>query len=68
MIINKFSNYCDKALGGRVKDLEGSFRYPLAREGVTAPGGHVGLANSRQKFSNIVGLTALQLAFFTGYE
>ena len=51
-----------------LKDLEGSFRYPLAREGVTAPGGHVCLANSRQKFSNIVGLTALRLAFFMGYE
>ena len=51
-----------------LKDLEGSFRYPLAREGVTAPGGHVCLANSRQKFSNIVGLTALRLAFSMGYE
>ena len=68
MIINKFSNYCDKALGGRVKDLEGSFRYPLARVGVFAPGGRDCLAHARQKFGYIVGLTALRLAFFMGYE
>ena len=43
-------------------------RYPLGRDGVYAPGGHDCLANSRQKFSNIVSLTALRLAFFMGYE
>ena len=50
------------------KDLEGSFRYPLARQGVFAPGGPDFLAHTRQRFSNIVGLTALRLAFFMGYE
>ena len=49
------------------KDLEGSFRYPLAREGVYASGGHVCLAHFMQKFSNIVDLTVLRLAFFMGY-
>ena len=47
---------------------KGSFGYPLAREGVTALGGHVCLAHFRQKFIYIVGLTALRLAFFMGYE
>ena len=55
-------------IGVCLKDLEGSFRYPLAREGVTAPGGPVFLAHARQKVSCIVGLTALRLAFFMGYE
>ena len=41
-----------------VKDLKGSFRYPLAREGVYAPGGPVFLAHAMQKVSYIVGLTA----------
>ena len=43
-------------------------RYPLVREGVYAPGVHAFLAHTKQKVSNIVGLTALQLAFFMGYE
>ena len=47
------------------KDL---LRYPLARDGVYAPVGPVFLAHTKQKVSNIVGLTALRLAFFTGYE
>ena len=48
--------------------LEGSFRYPLARQGVFATGGPDCLAHTRQKVINIVGLTALRLAFFMGYE
>ena len=48
-------------------NFEGSFRYPLAREGVYASGGHVCLAHFMQKFSNIVDLTVLRLAFFMGY-
>ena len=51
-----------------VKDLKGSFRYPLAKEGVYAPGGPVFLAHTKQKVSNIVGLTALRLAFSMGYK
>ena len=51
-----------------LKDLEGSFRYPLAREGVYAPGGSAFLAHTKQRVGNIVGLTALLLAFFLGYE
>ena len=43
-------------------------RYPLAREGVYSPGGHAFLAHTKQKVSNIVGLSALRLAFFMGYE
>ena len=58
---------CNEA-GVCLKDLEGSFRYPLAREGVNAPGGHALLAHTKQKVSNIVGLKALRLAFFGGYE
>ena len=50
------------------KDLEGSFRYPLVREGVYAPGGPAFLAHFMQKVINIVSLTALRLAFFMGYE
>ena len=50
------------------QDDEGSFRYPLAREGVFAPGGRDCLAHAMQKVINIVGLTALRLAFFMGYE
>ena len=38
------------------------------REGVYAPGGPAFLAYTKQKLSNIVGLTALRLAFFMGYE
>ena len=47
---------------------EGSFRYPLARDGVWGPVGTSFLAHARQKFTYIVGLTALRLAFFMGYE
>ena len=36
----------------------------LAMEGVYTPGGPVFLAHTKQKVSNIVGLTALRLAFF----
>ena len=43
-------------------------RYPLAREGVYAPVRHAFLAHAMQKVSIIVGLTALRLAFFLGYE
>ena len=50
------------------KDLEGSFRYPLGREGVFAPGEHDCLAHTKQKVNYIVRITALRLAFFTGYE
>ena len=39
-----------------------------AREGVYAPGGPAYLAHTKQNVSNIVGLRALQLAFFMGYE
>ena len=46
------------------KDL---LRYPLAREGVYAPGGPAFLAHAMQRVSNIVGLTALRLAVFMGY-
>ena len=47
------------------KDL---LRYPLAMEGVYAPGGPVFLAHTKQKVNNIVGLAALRLALFKGYE
>ena len=50
-----------------VKDLEGSFRYPLGREGVYCPCGHVCIAHARQRVSFIVDLTVLRLAFFMGY-
>ena len=40
----------------------------LAREGVFAKGGRDCLAYVRQKSSNIVGLKALRLALFMGYE
>ena len=49
-------------------DLEGSFRYPLAREGVYAPVEPAFLAHTMQKDSNIVDLTVIRLAFFMGYE
>ena len=55
-------------IGVCLKDLEGSFRYPLAREGVTTPGGRDCLAHTMKKFINIVGLMALRLEFFMGYE
>ena len=42
-------------------------RYPLVREGVYAPVGPALLANTMQKVSNIVSLTALRLAFFIRY-
>ena len=47
------------------KDL---LRYLLAREDVYVPGRPTFLAHIKQKVSNIVGLTALQLSFFMGYE
>ena len=47
-----------------LKDL---VRYPLAREGVYAPGGPAFLAHAMQRVSYIVGLTAIRLAFFMGY-
>ena len=50
------------------KDLEGSFRYPLARFGVFAPGGRASLAHARQKVSYIVGLAAPRLAFVRRYK
>ena len=44
------------ACAGRIlKDL---LMYPLAREGVYGPGVHAFLAHTKQKVSNIVGLTA----------
>ena len=46
------------------KDL---LRYPLAKEGVYAPGGTVFLAHTKQRVNTIVDLTVLRLAFFTGY-
>ena len=52
-------------VGRMLKDL---LRYPLGREGVYGPGVHTFLAHTKQKVSNIVGLTALRLAFFMGYE
>ena len=45
-----------------------NFRYPLAREGVWGPGGTAFLAHARQQFTYIVGLTALRLVLFMGYE
>ena len=53
--------YYDKIL-----DLD-LLRYPLAREGVYAPGGPALIAHTKQKVINIVGLTALRLAFSMGY-
>ena len=51
--------------GGRIlKDL---LRYPLAREGVYAPGGPASLAHAMQRVIYIVSLTALGLALFMGY-
>ena len=47
---------------------KGSFRYPLDMEGVYAPGGPAFLAHALQKVINIVGLTALRLAFFMVYD
>ena len=49
-------------------EQEGSFRYPLAREGVYAPGGPAFLAHALQKISTIVGLKAPWLAFYMIYE
>ena len=37
-------------------------------QGVYAPGGHVFLPHAMQRVSYIVGLTAIQLAFFMGYK
>ena len=42
--------------------------YPLVREGVYGPGGPAFLAHTKQKVSNIVGLTALRLVFLMVYE
>ena len=50
------------------KTVEGSFMYPLAREGVYAPVGPAFLAHTKQKVNNIVDLTVLRLAFYMGYE
>ena len=47
------------------KDL---LRYPLVREGVTAPGGPVFLAHAMQRVNSIVDLKAIRLAFFMGSE
>ena len=47
------------------KDL---LRYPLAREGVYAPGGPALLAHTKEKVNNIVSLTAPWLAFFMEHE
>ena len=57
-----YFNICDQndlyGVGvGRIAHLEGSFRYPLAREGVWGPIGTAFLAHARQKFTYIVGLT-----------
>ena len=54
-----------KCVGRMLKDL---LRYPLGREGVYGPGVHAFLAHTKQKVSNIVGLSALRLAFFMEYE
>ena len=40
----------------------------MDRQGVYGPGGCACLAHAIQIVSNIVGLTALRLAFFMGYE
>ena len=62
------STHNESKRGVCLKDLEGSFRYPLVREGVYAPGEPACLAHVSQIFINIVGLTALRLAFFMEYE
>ena len=54
------------ACAGRI--LRDLLRYPLGREGVYGPSVHAFLAHTKQKVSNIVGLTTLQLAFYMGYE
>ena len=54
-------------LGNILKKISNKLMYPLAREGVYAPGEHVCLAHFMKKFSNIVDLTVLRLAFFMGY-
>ena len=40
----------------------------LNNEGIYGPGVHAFLAYTKQKVGNNVGLTALRLAFFMGYE
>ena len=50
------------------KDLEGSFRHPLAREGVYALSRPAFLAHALHKVCNIEGLKAPRLAFFMGNE
>ena len=60
--------YWENVLVDPAVPFEESFRYPLAREGVFAPGGSDCLAHARQKSSYIVSLTAPRLAFFMGYE
>ena len=40
----------------------------MGKEGVYAPGGPAFLDHTKQKVINFVGLTALRLAFFMGYE
>ena len=49
------------------KDLEGSVRYPLAREGVSAPGGCVCLPHTRDRVIIIVDLAVLWAAFLVRY-
>ena len=56
------------ALTIQSQNLEGSFRYLLAREGCLRPRWGVCLAHAMQRVSNIVGLTALRLAVFIGYR
>ena len=62
----KFPRYYYQHSIGRhfFKDL---LRYLLAREGVSAPGRPLCLAHAMQKVSNIVGLTAIRLAFLMVY-
>ena len=57
--------YCDIYFMFSVDSWNPS-RYPLAREGVYAPGGPPFLAHARQRVSNIVGLTALTASIFYG--
>ena len=47
----------------KIQDKNSASIMNPAREGVFAPGGHDCLAHTKQRFINIVGLTALRLAF-----
>ena len=64
-LISYYSNLCVEAC---LNYLEGSFRYPLGKEGVYCPVGYVCIAHARQRVSYIVDLTVVRLAFFMGYE